>query len=331
MERLVVEGNNFVPDRVKNAVCYTASHQWQAFVKQNGGVAAFQQLRRLGGQTTVRLLVDLLAPGVITAEGYIWLALALKYGSGLGHTMLQGLATAKHVEVVQERTRALTDIQLNDDGSQALEQVRVQETGDVVKYFYWWQLRVVAAKEHKVAMERELGQHIQERGLCHEYLINAKRAVEESLLDPVLQPGECFGGIELATRNVSASSYCTVDEFETLLDQSTLATPSAPIYTEGPLFCAELQCQFRDITLSFAENFNGWYKVWSTSGLLVEEDAILLLDGQLAVEDSEDLPLSCGLFERRGPLEEPRLGLAQRLSCHIHQPLLRKLHLLLGR
>ena len=52
---------------------------------------------------------------------------------------------------------------------------------------------------------------------------------------------------------------------------------------------------------------------------------------QLAIEDSKDLPLSCGLFERRAPLEEPRLGFAQRLSCHVHQALLRKLHLLLGR
>ena len=244
-------------------------------MKQNGTVAAFQQLHRLGGKTSVRFLIDLLAPGIITAEGYVWLAFALKYGSCLSHTMLQGLATAKHVEVVQERTRALTDVQLDDDGSQALEQVRVQETGDVVKYFYWWQLRVVAAKEHRVAMERELGQYVQERGLCHEYLVHAKRAVEESLLDPVLQPRECFGGIELATRHVSTRSYCTVDEFETLLDQSTLAAPSAPIYTEGQLFCAELQSQLLDITLSFTEDLHGWQEVWSTPGLLVEEDATL--------------------------------------------------------
>ena len=228
MKRVLVKGFNGVPDGVQNAMRYAAAYPWQAWVKQNGTVAAFQQLRRLGGQTTVRFLVDLLAPGIITAEGYVWLAFALKYGSCLSHTMLQGLATAKHVEVVQERTRALTDVQLDDDGSQALEQVRVEKTGDVIKYFYWWQLRVVAAKEHKDAMERELGQHIQERGLCHEYLINAKRAVEESLLDPVLQPRECFGGIELATRHVSTRSYCTVDEFETLLDQSRLATSAHP-------------------------------------------------------------------------------------------------------
>ena len=238
MKRLVVEGNNCVPNRVKNAICYAASHQWQAFVKQNGAVAAFEQLRRLGGQTTVRFLVDLLAPGIITAEGYVWLAFALKYGSCLSHTMLEGLATAKHVEVVQERTRALTDIQLDDNGSQALEEVRAEEWRHVVKYFNWWQLRVVAAKEHKIAMEAELGQHIQERGLCHEYLVNAKRAVEESLLDPVLQPRECFGGIELATRNVSARSHCTVDEFEALLDRVLLPHPAEP-YIQKDRFSAQ--------------------------------------------------------------------------------------------
>ena len=331
MKRVLVEGFHCIPDGVQNAMRYAATHQWQAFVKQNGAIAAFQQLRRLGGQTSVRFLVDLLAPGIITAEGYVWLAFALKLGSRLSHTVLERMTSAKHVEGVQERARTLTDIQLDHNGSQALEEVRTEEWRHVVKYFNWWQLRVVAAKEHKIAMERELGQHVQERGLCHEYLVNAKRAVEESLLDPVLQPRECFGGIELATRNVSTRSYCTVDEFEALLDQNTFPTPCAPVYAEGPLFCAELQSQLLDITLSFTEDFNGWQEVWATSGLLVEEDAILLLDGQLAIEDTEDLPLSCGLFERRVPLEKPRLGLAQRFSCHIHQPLLRKLHLLLGR
>ena len=91
MKRLVVEGFHCVPDGVQNAVRYAATHQWQAWVKQNGTVAAFQQLRRLGGQTTVRFLVDLLAPGIITAEGYVWLAFALKYGSCLSHTGARSL------------------------------------------------------------------------------------------------------------------------------------------------------------------------------------------------------------------------------------------------
>ena len=226
MKRVLVEGFHGVSNSVQNAVRYAATHQWQAWVKQNGTVAAFQQLRRLGGQTTVRFLVDLLAPGVITAEGYIWLALALKYGSCLSHTMLQGLATAKHVEVVQERTRALTDVQLDDDGSQALEQVRVQETGDVVKYFYWWQLRVVARKQHEVAMQRELGEHVQERSLAHKYLVDAQRCIEETLLDPVLQPRECLSGIELTTRNVSPGGDCTtIQRLQAFPCDEGLSTP----------------------------------------------------------------------------------------------------------
>ena len=135
MKRLALQSANFVPHSIQDAMCYAASHQWQAWVKEHGTVAAFQQLRRMGSKTSVGFLIDLLAPGIITAEGYCWLAFALKYGSSLSHTMLERLTSAKHVEVVQERTRALTDIQFDDDGSQALEQVRVEETGDVIKYF----------------------------------------------------------------------------------------------------------------------------------------------------------------------------------------------------
>ena len=71
----------------------TSGKPWP-FVKQNGAVAAFEQLRRLGSKTSVGFLIDLLAPGIITAEGYVWLAFALKYGSRLSHAMLQGLASA---------------------------------------------------------------------------------------------------------------------------------------------------------------------------------------------------------------------------------------------
>ena len=133
---------------------------------------------------------------------------------------------------------------------------------------------VVAAKEHTIILEHELGQYVQESSLCHKYLVNAKRRIEETSLNPVLEPRECFSGIELPTRNVSSRSYCTVQKFETLLDQSTLATPCAPVHTETPLFCAELQSEFRDITLSFLEDDTGWHEVWGTSGFLVEEDTI---------------------------------------------------------
>ena len=83
MKRVLVEGFQCVPDGVQNAVRYAAAHQWQAWVKQNGTVAAFQQLRRLGSQTSVRFLIDLLAPGIISAQGYARLAFALKVGTRL--------------------------------------------------------------------------------------------------------------------------------------------------------------------------------------------------------------------------------------------------------
>ena len=63
--------------------------------------------------------------------------------------MLERMAAAKQVEFVEERTGALTDIQLNDNGSQTLEKVGAEEWRHVVKYFYRWQLRVVTAQQEK--------------------------------------------------------------------------------------------------------------------------------------------------------------------------------------
>ena len=107
------------------------SHQWQAFVKQYGTIAAFEQLRRLGSKTSVGFLIDLLAPGVITTQGYVRLAFALKLGSRLSHTMLERMTSAKQVEFVEESTGALTNIQFNNDRSQTLEKVGAEE---------WWYL-----------------------------------------------------------------------------------------------------------------------------------------------------------------------------------------------
>ena len=121
MKRLAIQGSHFIPDSVQDAMCYAASYQWQAFVKQYGAIAAFEQLRRLGGKTSVGFLIDLLAPGIITAQGYVRLAFALKPGSRLSHTMLERMTSAKQIEFVEERAGALTDIQLNDNGSQTLK------------------------------------------------------------------------------------------------------------------------------------------------------------------------------------------------------------------
>ena len=134
MKRLVFESDNFVPNTVQDAVCYAASHQFKAWVQKYGAVAAFQQLRVLGSKTTIGFLVDLLAPGIISAQGYARLAFALKLGTRLSHTVLERLTTAKHVEGVQARAAALTDVQFDANGSQALEEVRIKETRHIVKY-----------------------------------------------------------------------------------------------------------------------------------------------------------------------------------------------------
>ena len=51
-------------------MCYAASHQWQAFVKQYGTIAAFKQDRVLGSKTAVGVLVALLSPGIISTQDY---------------------------------------------------------------------------------------------------------------------------------------------------------------------------------------------------------------------------------------------------------------------
>ena len=262
MKRLF-NGNNFVPHTVQDAVTYLASHQFKALVQQYGAVAAFQQLRVLGSKTAVGFLVDLLAPGIISTQGYARLAFALKLSTRLSHTVLERLTTAKHIEVVQERTAALTDIQFDTDRSQALEKVTVNETRHVVKYFYWWQLRVVARKEHEFAMEREFCEHVQERSLAHKYLVNAQRRIEETLLDPVLQPRECLSGIELTTRNVSSGGDCAVIQLlQAFPREETFPTTWGAVQAETPLFTCELQGQLDNVrwavpgpgALSFSED-----------------------------------------------------------------------------
>ena len=194
------------------------------------------------------------------------------------------------------------------------------------------QLRVVARKEHEVAMQRELREHVQERSLAHKYLVDAKRRVEETFLNPVLQPRECFGGIELTTRNVSPGGDCTtINLLQTFPRDEGLSTPRGAIQTEAPLFTCELQSQLDDVRFSFSEDNDGWQEVWGFSGFLVEEDTILLLSGQLAVENSEDLTFTSGAFHNRFLREEPPHGLVQRLTGHIHQSLFRQVHLLFRR
>ena len=150
MKRLALQGVNFIPHSVQDAMCYAASHQWQAWVKEHGTVAAFQQLRRMGSKTSVGFLIDLLAPGIITTQGYVRLAFALKMGSRLSHTMLERMTSAKQVEFVEESTGALTNMQLDNDRSQTFEKVGAEEWRHVVKYFNF-QLVATARRRRKGA------------------------------------------------------------------------------------------------------------------------------------------------------------------------------------
>ena len=137
MKRLAFNGSNSVPDSIQDAIAYQTTHQFKAWVKQYGSVFAFEQLRTLGSKAAVGFLIDLLAPGVVSAQGYVRLAFALKMGSRVSHAVLQRLTTAKHVEAVQERAAVLADSQLDPDGSQALVQVGINETRYIIKDFYW--------------------------------------------------------------------------------------------------------------------------------------------------------------------------------------------------
>ena len=332
MKSLVFDGDHSIPNTIQDVVRYTASHQFKAWVQQYGTIAAFQQLRILGSQTAVGFLVDLLSPGIISAQGYARLAFALKLGTRLSHTVLERLTTAKHVESVEAGTAALTDIQFNADRGQALEEVRVNETRDVVKYFYWWQLRVIARKEHEIAMQREFCEHVQERSLAHKYLIDAQRRIEETLLDPVLQPRECLSGIELTTRNVSSGGDCAViQQLQAFPRQEAFPAAWGAVQAETPLFTCELQSQLDDVRFSLAEDLDGWQDVWSFSGYLVEEDTVFLSGGQLAIKDSENLALASGAFHDSFLREEPPLGLVQSLTGYVHQRVFRQLHLLFRR
>ena len=87
------------------------------------------------------------------------------------------------------------------------------------------------------------------------------------------------------------------------------------VQQEVPLFTGELQSQLLDIGFAFTENLDSWQHVRWGAGALVEEDAFLLLDGEFAVEHSENVPLpACPLYERRPVEGEPGTGAVQRLA-----------------
>ena len=99
-------------------------------------------------------------------------------------------------------------------------------------------------------MQRELGQHIKERSFAHKHLVDTKRRLEETLLDPVLQARECFSGIELATRNVRpAGDRAARNQLKAPFCQSTFPTAWGSHETETPLFTSHIQSELLDIAL----------------------------------------------------------------------------------
>ena len=89
----------------------------------------------------------------------------------------------------------------------------------------------------------------------------------------MLQPRECFSGIELSTRNVRPGGDCTIiQQLQAVASQEAFPRTRRTIKTEIPLFTSELQGQLDDVRFSFTEDFDGWQEVWGNSGFLVEAD-----------------------------------------------------------
>ena len=75
---LLVNAHHLIPYTIQNAVRDSTTHQLKTWIQEYGTVVAFQQLRVLGSKASVGFLVDLHAPGIISAQGYTRLAFALK-------------------------------------------------------------------------------------------------------------------------------------------------------------------------------------------------------------------------------------------------------------
>ena len=151
--------------------------------------------------------------------------------------------------------------------------------------------------------------------------------LKKTFLDPVLEPTQSDPGIELRRCHMSSSANDhVVQQLKDSLDTIRLSCARRAKERETPLFCDELQDQLLDVTFSFTEDRDVWTKVWSPTCCHVQDDAIFVYRGQLALEDSKDLPLStCFLQE---PLPK-KLGAStmQRLSSYVHQGVLGALRL----
>ena len=189
---------------------------------------------------------------------------------------------------------------------------------------YWRELCIIARCEHKVFLERDFRQDIQKRNFAHEKLVNAKSAIEKAFLNPVLQPGQSFSGVELATRNVSSGTAGhTVQKLQASLRQMRLARAGWAEEEETPLFTSQIQRELFNVTLAFTENLDGWQKVGCDAALLLEDD-FLLLGRESAIENAKHLTFPAGSLYETGDAEElmPYTRFVQRFARHIAQKFL---------
>ena len=189
------------------------------------------------------------------------------------------------------------------------------------------ELRVVTDKNHLGTSQGNLCNHVKQGNLAHKAFVKAQRALEVSFLDPVLETGQGFPGIELPTRHVrTGTASDTLQLLKTTTHEMRLADARWPVQQETPLFTRELQRQLLDVGFAFTENLDSWQKVGWGSGALVEQDAFLLLDWELAIENAKHLPLATGALYETGAVEgQPGAGAVQRFARGLKQGALRLL------
>ena len=185
--QLLTHFGDRIPYGICNAVVRLNANQWRAMIQQYGPVFALQQARIFGGQAAVAFLIDLLTPGIINRQGYVRLAFCLKHATGLVHTLRKTSRATKQAEVVQPEVRALTDIQFNTDGRDDFQEIARHEQRHaitMIRVLYRWKLSVISRKYHKVVVERNLCEDVQEGIFHHEKFVKYQRAFEKNLSGP---------------------------------------------------------------------------------------------------------------------------------------------------
>ena len=168
-----------------------------------------------------------------------------------------------------------------------------------------------------MVIERNAANDVQEGIFHHEKFVKYQRAFEKTVLDPVLQPAQSLPMIELRSRHMSPrADDGVVHKLKDSLEQIRLSCSWRAEEQEGALFTREIQDDLLDVTFSFTEDRDVWHDVW-TPALQLEDDAVLVFRGGLAIEDSKHLPLS-GAFAQE-PVTEESPGSVQRLTTNFHE------------